>query len=308
MPSIDFPEQVKYYKSKTAWEYEAKTPSLDELLPDDTLQKLARLITRCKFAKDLNQGKIFIGASSEEACRRAICKFDNIRKNFVRYFILIQSHKVQMRIDIWKGLRCIYLKHLFYAEDVENYQVSFRHTFEVKKKFLETTLLDNIQVSPGQFNYHNLPLAVTVRCAVFDAVKSRFIPFKVGKYVAAVGLDDEYSDLREWKDFRYSSHILDGRETDNAMTRFEYYTQKCSKLLEPEQTDQAEPESIEAQSLETADLPSGHSHEGIKAGSIRRWNADVVGQDDQVATSNMQNEQSEPARSSSKFSISSTSQ
>jgi hypothetical protein len=89
MLGIDFPEQVKYYKTKTTWDYEATNPSLDEILPDDLLRKLSELITSCGFVKDLNQSKIFIGASSEEACRRAVCKFDNIRKNFVRHFIFI---------------------------------------------------------------------------------------------------------------------------------------------------------------------------------------------------------------------------
>jgi hypothetical protein len=208
--------------------------------------------------------------------------------------------------DISKGLKHIYLQHLFYAEDVENHQVSFRHILDVKKKFLETTLLDNLQVSPSRFDYRNLPLAITVRCAVFSSEKSRFIPFKVGKYTAAVGLDKKESGPREWKDFRYSSYIPDGQETDNAMTRFEYHVRKSSNLQEfgqteqAEQKDQPERESIETQNLEATELPLELSHEDIRAENIQRWNAGVVGQDVEAATGSFQIVQSEPAPSNGK--------
>lgn len=88
MLGIDFPEKIRYYKSKTTWEYEAANHYLDDAVSDEILVKLAGLVG-CEFVKDLNQGKIYIGATSAEECRRAICKLDNIKNNFVSSVILV---------------------------------------------------------------------------------------------------------------------------------------------------------------------------------------------------------------------------
>ena len=117
-------------------------------------------------------------------------------------------------------MRFIKSKHLFYTEDIENYQISFKFFIEVKKKFFETTLLDNLQLSTARFDYRTLPSAVTVRCSTFDAMKSRYLPFKIGKYYAAVDIDNRDSGSKEWEGFTYNPCILKGQEVDNAMTRF----------------------------------------------------------------------------------------
>lgn len=82
MLGIDFPEEVRYYKWKTTWEYQGTSPSLDQIASRELLTELAALVG-CEFVKDINQGKIYIGATSEEDCRRAVCKLDNINKNWV---------------------------------------------------------------------------------------------------------------------------------------------------------------------------------------------------------------------------------
>lgn len=82
MLGIDFPHKVRFYKAKTLWGFQSTTASLDEIIPDEVLLKLAALVG-CEFVKDISQGKIYIGASSEGECRRAFCKLDNIRKNWV---------------------------------------------------------------------------------------------------------------------------------------------------------------------------------------------------------------------------------
>jgi hypothetical protein len=86
MLGINFPDKVRFYKAKTIWECQATNPSLDEIVPDELLLKLGRLIEG-DFVKDLNQDRIYIGASCEEECRRAVCKLDNIRKNWVTRFL-----------------------------------------------------------------------------------------------------------------------------------------------------------------------------------------------------------------------------
>ena len=86
MLGINFPAKVRFYKAKTIWECQATNHSLDEIVPDELLLKLERLIEG-DFVKDLNQGRIYIGASCEEECRRAVCKLDNIRKIRVTRFL-----------------------------------------------------------------------------------------------------------------------------------------------------------------------------------------------------------------------------
>lgn len=79
---ISFPVKVRHYKWKTIWEYQGTSPSLDEIVSGGILRRLAVLIG-CEFVKDSNHGAIYIGASSEEDCSRAVCKLDNINKNRV---------------------------------------------------------------------------------------------------------------------------------------------------------------------------------------------------------------------------------
>lgn len=82
MLGLEFPEKVRYYKSKTTWECEGTNPSLDEIVSDNILAKLEGLIS-CEFFENLDQSKIYIGAASEEECLRAVFKLDNVRKNWV---------------------------------------------------------------------------------------------------------------------------------------------------------------------------------------------------------------------------------
>lgn len=82
MVALEYPEKVRFYKSKHLWEYEGAGLLLDEIFSDELLRRLERLVS-CEFVKDLNQSKIFIGAISEAECLRAVSKLDNIKKNLV---------------------------------------------------------------------------------------------------------------------------------------------------------------------------------------------------------------------------------
>jgi hypothetical protein len=153
-------------------------------------------------------------------------------------------------IDTLEVLKYTYTKHLFYTEEIENYEVSFNYFIEVKKKFFETTLLDNLLLSAAKFDYRNLPSAITVRCSVFNAMASRYTPFKIAKYYAAVDLNSKYSGPREWKDFKYSSCIPRGKEEENTMIRFERYMQPPEERKQVELSKQAEEASIQPQTFE----------------------------------------------------------
>lgn len=177
------------------------------------------------------------------------------------------------------------MKHLFYTEELENYQISFKHAIEVKKKFFKTTFLDNLSLSTARFDYRNLPFAVAVRCAIFCAVKSRYTPFKMTKYYAAVNLDNKDSGSREWKDFKYSSYIPRGNEQENAMARFERYRQQ-SHSQQPEQTGQTEQANAQAQSLEDIDVTLTATQDTLQLEGIQRW---MLGQDLETSASKSDN-------------------
>ena len=78
----EWPEPIRPYTSKLTWNYNANNPSLEEIAPDELLVKLEDL-TQCKFFKDLNLSKIYIGAFSEDESHRAVCKLDTIQKAWV---------------------------------------------------------------------------------------------------------------------------------------------------------------------------------------------------------------------------------
>ena len=168
----------------------------------------------------------------------------------------------------------------------------FKHIIDVKKKFFETTLLDNLQLSRARFDYFNLGNAVTVRCAAFNAVKSRFTPFKVGRYTAAVDLDNKDSGPREWKDFRYAAYTARGQdEHNNAMTRFERYPQRANSQAQSSQQLQKPEQSNEEQTR-----PVQNTFERIQL-----WKDNVPGQGSQSSGGSYGNVQSDHGTPNSKL-------
>ena len=188
---------------------------------------------------------------------------------------------------------------MFYTEETEKYEVLFKHVVDVKKKYFETTLLDNLQLSPARFDYFNLGYAVTVRCATFNNVKSRFTPFKVGKYIAAVEFDKKDSGPREWRDFRYAAYTALGQdERNNAMARFESHYQPVDlKNQNPLQLQ--EREQSNARIDENEDTEDTRPVENTIE-RIQRWNHDVPAQGSQSSAGLYGNSQSNHETSKSK--------
>jgi hypothetical protein len=75
------PEEIRFYKFKETWDYNSAEGALGPVLPGQVLRELTSL-TGCELVDDAAEGKVFIGAHSEEDCKRAIGKLDNIRKYF----------------------------------------------------------------------------------------------------------------------------------------------------------------------------------------------------------------------------------
>jgi hypothetical protein len=88
-PSEIFPEQIKYYKSRTIWSVDAGV-NLDNIASDKDLKELEDL-TGCQFVKVLDEHKIYIGGHFEESCHLAILKLDNLRKYHVSQAIFVDA-------------------------------------------------------------------------------------------------------------------------------------------------------------------------------------------------------------------------
>lgn len=76
------------------------------------------------------------------------------------------------------------MNHLFYTENIRNYQLRICPFIEVKKKFFTTTLLHPYRMSQA-LNYNKLTRALTVRCASRDGTKGAYMPVPIGKFSPA---------------------------------------------------------------------------------------------------------------------------
>ena len=168
------------------------------------------------------------------------------------------------------------MKHLFYTEDIEDYHVVFKYIADVKKRFFETTLLDNLQLSASRFDYHNVHRAVTVRCFVFNAMRSSYTPLKVSKSHAAVPLDKKDSGCRDWNNFAYAHYIPTGKEDQNAMSHFESHSGRHQKSFQCTTPQQSEQISVRSQEASQPEIPSGPQQSLIHTQETQLW---VEGQD-----------------------------
>ncbi|KAK2629397.1 hypothetical protein QTJ16_000217 [Diplocarpon rosae] len=151
----EYPEELKYYKFRHTWP--CREP-IDELLPDQDLAELSRL-TSCKFEKNINDNLLYVGGFEDELVQVAIKKLDVIIKHW--------------------DLRGEYNSHVLYTEEVEDVKFVFKLFVDIRKKYFETTLLDNNHVAfIGHSNYETLINAVTIRCALYNPVKSSYISSK----------------------------------------------------------------------------------------------------------------------------------
>jgi len=171
-------------------------------------------------------------------------------------------------------LNSTFVTNHLYTEGTTKFEISFQHIANVKKKYFETTLLDNLQLSNLGFDYYNLFEAVTIRCSPWDHVKSRFLPHKIGKYIATVTIDNKDSESSEWSNFEYASYI--GGE--NTMDRF---VEQCrvSALRFEERDDAAQQTDAEHHHITStnfdADETNGLPTQREKDVAVSNWIGDI---------------------------------
>ncbi|CAL3966348.1 unnamed protein product [Diplocarpon coronariae] len=154
-PTNEYPEELRYFKFRHT--RPCREP-IDVLLPDHEIAELSRL-TSCKFEKDIDSNTLYVGGHEDELVQVAIKKLNVIIKHW--------------------DLRGEYNSHAFYSEEVEDVKFVFKLFVDVRKHYFETTLLDNNHVAfIAHSNYETLINAVTIRCALYNPIKSAYISFK----------------------------------------------------------------------------------------------------------------------------------
>lgn len=193
------------------------------VLSDTTLEELQRL-TGCQFVRDIDNGTIFMGASIEELCHLAIIKLDNIQK-YLKYTVRC-SYRDKKYANCSKNPKNRPVLHVIYNENLTKVRYQIKKSIDLginkdvgakQQKYFETTLLDNLQLCPGN-HYYNLWEATTIRLASFILSKGeRYEPLKFPKYIAATPLSEAHEGSKAFgTDFTF----CDKEPKENPMRHF----------------------------------------------------------------------------------------
>jgi len=98
-PNDLFPEEIRYFKSKTIWPQNMDpdltlTLNLEEVVSDNGVKEIETL-TGCRLVKVLNERKIYIGGHSEKKCTLALGKLDIIYRYQVSAAILMDETELK---------------------------------------------------------------------------------------------------------------------------------------------------------------------------------------------------------------------
>ncbi|CZS88930.1 uncharacterized protein RCO7_04602 [Rhynchosporium graminicola] len=238
-----FPEAIRFYKFRQAWQCGDKGITLDVIFPEADLKELVRL-TSCQFSMNLDEGVMFIGAHEEANILLAIHKLDNVEKN-LQY-------------------RHAWVNHIFYNEGTANAKYLLKYFVDLRMSYFETTLLDNLQVafSHGACDYEALTNAVTVRCAPYDPVKSGYIPInKVN--ISKINVEDVPGGVRVFS----AAFIYNGKgvPSDNPMLHRPAH-------IAPVPAEQSNLQLL--QSSQRASAPQ-FRNPSVKDESVQRWATSV---------------------------------
>ncbi|RDL38391.1 uncharacterized protein BP5553_02731 [Venustampulla echinocandica] len=244
-----YPPEIVNLQFKHIWRSGADI----HCVTDGDLQQLNQL-TGCQLVKGLDGGMVYIGAGAEQDIHLAVLKLDNIRK--------------------YSGPKT-YNAHLFYTEETEDFELAFKYLTGVKiskKRFFQTTLLDNVEeLSSDINNYDNLDKALTIRCAPWVPHqslphKSQYMPTSTVKLPVSITKgEDKGKEREEWVGFIFNQNQSC---SGNPLRHF--------SLQQPEDNAlkgiAAKPSKDKA--LETAHQPR-QLESDPKVAEIERWNAHV---------------------------------
>ncbi|KAM0143006.1 hypothetical protein ACHAO1_000840 [Botrytis cinerea] len=172
-----YPDAIKKYTYRDIWIYHGEE-LIDEFLKLAIVLEL-QTMTDSKIVKSPSQSKVYIGSDKHGSVDLVINKLNNIAK----YISIYASQH-----------------HIFYTEEVESCKFILKAFPEIKKKYLETTLLE--QEHPAGY----LLTRFTVRACPWNTAKVAFIPIKIGKYTPTVpSPGTQISATKPWAGFVWKS-------------------------------------------------------------------------------------------------------
>ncbi|KAI9647347.1 hypothetical protein NHQ30_003732 [Ciborinia camelliae] len=209
-----YPDIIKKCAYRDIWFY-SDGSLIDKILKLGIVLELEAM-TDSKIVKSPSESKVYIGSDKNGSVDLVIAKLENI----VKYSLTSTS-----------------FHHIFYTEEIESCKFVIKGFPEIKKKFLETTLLEQMP-----FDAY-LSGRLTVRAAPWNPVKVIFLPFKIGKYTAAVPSPrTQVAATKPWAGFVWKPR---GTPADDPV---KYFPNGYAKEIERQEDGEEKPKDADVNS------------------------------------------------------------
>ncbi|KAA8573803.1 hypothetical protein EYC84_005359 [Monilinia fructicola] len=170
---VFYPDVIKEFDYRGIWMYYDGS-LMDKILKLAIVQELEAM-TGSKIVKSPSESKVYIGSDQNGSVDVVVAKLDNIAKYSLTNTLFF---------------------HVFYTEEIELCKFAIKAFPEIKKKFLETTLMEQMPFP------EYLSGRLTVRACPWNAPKVSYLPVKIGKYTAAVpSLGAQIAATKLWAGF-----------------------------------------------------------------------------------------------------------
>ncbi|KAI9746125.1 MAG: hypothetical protein M1818_000806 [Claussenomyces sp. TS43310] len=198
----EYPDEVCHWPYKFVWRClsdQSDGSGLNRLLPQMLSKEdlgILEKLTHTRLIPNTDKQIVCIGSASEEGISRAICKLDRIRDHF----------------KFW----AFKTDHLFYTEDIDNFELCAVSYRDMKKKMVDTTLLDltkNLDKQRIDENsryrkevkdrYAKMGNDYTLRGCRWHDLPSIYVLQKPGKLLPAVTGDKKGIVSPIWRNFQY---------------------------------------------------------------------------------------------------------
>ncbi|QSZ33970.1 hypothetical protein DSL72_005550 [Monilinia vaccinii-corymbosi] len=212
---VFYPEVVKKFDYREIWRYYDGS-LMNKILKLTIVQEL-ELITGSKIVKSPSESKVYIGSDNSGSVDLVMAKLDNIEK----YSLTNTS-----------------FYHIFYTEEIELCKFAIKPFPEIKKKFLETTLMEQMPFP------EYLSGRLTVRACPWSAPKVTYIPMKLGKYTAAISSPGaQVAATKLWTGFTWKPHGMPKDDPEK------YFPNGYIKEIEKKEAGEERPKNEDTSSM-----------------------------------------------------------
>ncbi|APA05916.1 hypothetical protein sscle_01g006860 [Sclerotinia sclerotiorum 1980 UF-70] len=203
-----YPDTIKNFDYRSVWTYPAEI-LMDKILKVAVVQELEAM-TDSKIDVSPSQSTVYIGSERNRSVDLVIIKLENIAKYSLTYTSF---------------------DHIFYTEEVESCKFIIKAFPEIKKKFLETTLLERV-LFPKYLSER-----LTVRACPWNMAKVTYTPFKIAKHTPAVpSPGTQVAATKPWAGFVWKPR---GTPADDPV---KYFPSGYAKEIKRQEDEEEQPE------------------------------------------------------------------